>query len=222
MLDISKIYNSNNFGQFKILNYFNCESISIEFIDTGYKTTARADNIVKGRVKDKLSPYIYSIGFIGDGDYKAKVNGKETKAYKTWQGMLTRCYDDKSLIKHPTYIGCSVDPIWHNFQNFAQWFDEHYVTGYHLDKDIKFDGNRIYAPDKCKFVSHKENNIKARAKHYVFTSPKGETVYIYNLNAFCRENGLCHPRMSKVANGTTSHHKQWTKNILNEGLNNND
>ena len=210
MLDISKIYNSSKCGQFKILNYINYYSVEIEFLDTGYKTTTRTDNIRNGMVKDKLSPAVFGVGFMGDGEYKPVVNRKNTKTYTTWSNMLRRCYCPKSHIRFPTYIGCTIAPIWHNFQNFAQWFDKNYIEGYHLDKDCKIEGNKIYSPENCLFVSPKENTIKALAKHYVFTSPKGEMVNVYNLNDFCRENGLQVSNMCNVAKGKLNHHKQWT------------
>ena len=210
MLDTSKIYTSNNCGQFKILNYINCNSVEIEFLDTGYKTTTRVGAIHSGKVKDKLSPIVYGVGFMGEGIEKSRVKGKNTKTYTTWTDMLNRCYGNNQHIKTPTYIGCTVAPIWHNFQNFAQWFDENYIDGYDLDKDIKIEGNKIYSPNNCLFVSTKENSVKAKAKYYIFTSPEGETVNIYNMANFCRENGLCQSGMSNVANGKLKHHKQWT------------
>jgi len=213
MLDTSKIYNSNNFGDFKVLSYFNNNSVEIEFLETGYKTTTQADQIRNGGVKDKLMPNVQGVGFIGDGEHKAVVNGKPTKTYDTWHSMMTRCYCPKYQIKQPTYIDCTVDPIWHNFQNFAKWFDENYIEGYELDKDIKIYGNKIYSPDNCLFVSHKENIIKAQAKHYVFTSPEGIKVNVYNLAEFCRENGLNQGNMTQVVNGERGHHKQWTKHF---------
>jgi len=209
MLNISKIYNSKNFGQFKILNYINCKSVEIEFLTTGYKTTTRAYLICNGAINDKLSPTVCGVGFLGDGEHKPVVNGKHTKTYITWRNMLGRCYSDKVQVKQPTYIGCTVADEWHNFQNFAQWFDENYVEGYDLDKDIKFEGNKIYSPENCLFVSRKENNIKAQAKHYIFTSPEGQTVNVYNLREFCRENVLNQSAMVQVAKGKLNHHKQW-------------
>ena len=211
MLDISKTYNSNNCGPFKILNYINCYSVEIEFFITGYKTTAQASHIRRGEVKDKLSPAVFGVGFTGEGEHEPSMNGKDTKPYKTWKNMIKRCYSHKSQVKNPTYIGCSVDPIWHNFQKFGAWYDANYIEGYDLDKDIKIDGNKVYAPENCKFVSRKENNIKAKAKHYIFTSPNGETVNVYNLSEFCRENGLNSSAMASVAIGKRNHHKQWTK-----------
>jgi len=209
MLDIYKIYNSNNYGQFKILNYINAKSVEIEFLDTGYKTKTHVSNIRKGNVKDKLSPSVSGVGFFGEGKYKATVNGKNTKPYQIWIDMIQRCYCPKSHIRFPTYIGCTVSPIWLNFQNFAQWFELNYVEGYELGKG----GNKVYSSNTCLFVSHKENSVKASAKHYIFTSPEGKTVNIYNLREFCRENGLCDSLMAQVAKGKANHHKQWTKHF---------
>ena len=95
MLDISKIYNSNNLGDFRITKYINSNSVEIEFINTTYKNTVRAVN--------------------------------------------TR-----------------------------------------------------------------------NAKQYVFTSPFGDVVDIYNMTEFCRENKLNQSAMSKVSNGARNHHKGWT------------
>ena len=210
MLDLSKIYNSSNYGQFKILNYINYKSVEIEFLETGYKTTTRTMEIRGGKVKDKLLPAVYGVGFLGDGEHKPSVDGKSTKAYNTWIGMLQRCYDPKFHSHHPTYIECTVDPTWYNFQNFAEWFELNYIEGFDLDKDCKIENNKVYSPDNCIFVSHKDNIVKAHAKHYIFISPKGETVNVYNLCKFCRENGLHQSSMVQVAKGKASHHKQWT------------
>ena len=210
MLNTSKIYDSNSFGQFKVLNYINCNSVEIQFLDTGHITTTYAGQIRSGAVKDKLSPSVFGVGFIGEGEHKPTINGKPTKAYQTWQNMLERCYYDKYQVTRPTYIGCSVADEWHNFQNFAQWFELNYVEGYDLDKDCKVKGNEIYSPNTCIFVSHKENMVKAKAKHYVFTSPEGETINVYNLSEFSRENVLNQSAMSKVARGKVTHHKKWT------------
>ena len=210
MLDTSKVYNSNKHGQFKVLNYFNYKSVEIEFLDTGYKTKTQVGEIRKGCIKDLLSPNVFGVGFIGDGDHKPSVNSNTSPAYIVWKSMLKRCYSTNFHIKQPTYIGCTVTPLWHNFQNFAKWFDENYIEGFQIDKDCKIEGNKVYSPENCMFVSRKENMVKARAKHYIFTAPGGETVSIYNLAEFCRDKGLSAGVMSKVVNGKANHHKQWT------------
>jgi len=182
----------------------------VEFISTGYQVTAIAKDVVNGNIKDRLHPSVYGVGFIGVGKCAAIVDGKSQKSYKVWQSMLQRCYCPIYLSKKPTYIGCSVDVIWHNYQNFASWFEENYIDGLQLDKDIKIDGNKVYSSDSCMFVTAKENSEKANAKMYVFNSPKGDRVEIYNLADFCRDNKLSRPNMMKVSSGDRRTHKGWT------------
>ena len=210
-LNSLKVYTSNNYGQFKVVEYIDRLNVVVKFIDTGFVTKVAVCNIKKGEVKDKLHPSIYGVGFIGEGDYKASVNGKITKQYKTWSGMLERCYDPKLHKKRPSYIGCTVCTEWHDFQVYAKWHDNNYVDGYHLDKDIKLKGNKIYSPNTCMFVSASDNTVNAHAKHYHFSNPAGKVVDIYNLAEFCRENKLHHGAMSAVHLGKTKQHKGWRK-----------
>ena len=52
--------------------------------------------------------------------------------------------------------------LWHNYQNFAQWFNENRydVEGrLHIDKDILYPGNKIYCPDTCLLVPQRINML---------------------------------------------------------------
>ena len=100
----------------------------------------------------RLIPNVYNKGFLGIGVFGYKHN-----AYKIWIQMLRRCYSNKLQLIHNTYIGCSVDERWFNFQNFAEWYEKNYIDGYHLDKDILIKGNKIYGPDTCCFVPSEIN-----------------------------------------------------------------
>lgn len=89
--------------------------------------------IMRNEVKDLCKPTTFGVGYLGYGRYKSrdKSGGEDrTKVYRTWKGMLERCYSEKYLSKKPTYKGCSVDEDWHNFQNFASWFYEKYNSDY--------------------------------------------------------------------------------------------
>ena len=160
-------------------------------------------------MKDKLHQNIFGLGFYGIGKHKKTHKGRATKCYNTWYDMMRRCYCPKSLLSRPTYKGCSVDSDWHNFQNFAQWFDENYIAGFELDKDVKVDGNKIYSSKNCLFISHKDNVIKSSAKRYRFKNPKGEVVDIYNMKQFCKDNNLHPAHMCSVSKGRLKSHKGW-------------
>lgn len=101
-----------------------------------------------------------SIYGVGMNDIPISTKDKErNKAYKTWTGMLMRCYSSKYHFRKNSYIGCIVCEEWHLFSNFKRWFDEHYKEGFHLDKDILVQGNRIYSPETCCFVPQFINSV---------------------------------------------------------------
>ncbi len=212
MIDTSKIYTSKNYGKFKIVKYKTAKNILIEFIDTGYITKTKAQYIRNGSVKDLLLPTVCGVGFIGDGEHKSMANSVIFAKYKAWSHMMTRCYCPKYHKIQPTYINCTVDPIWHNYQNFATWYDENYIDGYQLDKD-KLQENiesKVYSPKTCVFISKAENSQISNSKTYTFKSPLGVIHNIFNLTRFCKEYGLGQPSMSAVSLGKRNHHKGWT------------
>jgi hypothetical protein len=96
------------------------------------------------------------------GRYKTKGDKYNVKSYAKWRGMLYRCYSKLSVEKQPTYIGCTVCDEWLDFQNFAEWFHNHYPKDgkiYEIDKDIKVPLNKVYSPEACIFVDDKVNSF---------------------------------------------------------------
>lgn len=209
-------YHTKNYGELEILEYKNAGEVSIRFLNTGSIKVVSISNVLKGTVKDAFSKTVYGVGYFGDGPFKSWKNGKHTKAYTAWHGMIKRCYDPQTQDRQPTYIGCTVCDDWLNFQNFADWFqknsDEKLLSS-ELDKDIKIDGNRQYSPDACSIVTRKDNNAEMAnrvfAKEYCFLSKAGIIVTIRNLRLFCRENNLDQSAMLRVSKGKQSHHKGW-------------
>jgi hypothetical protein len=110
---------------------------------------------------------IYNTGYIGEGPYKIRINGKKTTSYIVWEQMIRRCYSSKqqeSISK--SYVDCEVCEEWHNYQNFAQWYEENYyeVPDQHMqvDKDILIKGNKIYSPDTCVIIPQYINTLFIR------------------------------------------------------------
>ena len=157
---------------------------------------------------------VYGVGFNSGGAFKPSTKGVHSKPYATWKSMLMRCYSDKYHAKFPTYIECSVCAEWLDFQVFASWFEVNYVDGMQLDKDIKVEGNKIYSPEFCLFVSPFDNYEKARAKEFKVISPTGDPVTIYNMRKFCRDNNLNRSCMNNVVWGTQKHHNGWTMDVI--------
>ena len=179
-----EVYPSKNYGDMEVVEYVSAIKVLIRFVNTDYTKYAEASNIRKGEVKDITAPSVCGVGYVGIGSYAS-----DHFSYKRWNNMLERCYGPGHEVKFPHYIGCTVVPEWHNFQVFAAWFDDNYVEGYELDKDIKVPGNRVYGPDTCIFVTQAENMVEAAAKSYTMLF-MGEDIIVYNLSEFCRNKGL--------------------------------
>lgn len=100
---------------------------------------------------------------INDAGYvvSKEVNGKQVlcKFYKTWRSMLQRCYCPKLQVRQPTYKGCSVCPEWLTSSNFKSWMEKQDWEGNRLDKDLLVQGNKVYSPETCVFVSVMVNNF---------------------------------------------------------------
>jgi len=211
VVQVGEVYSSNNYGDFEVIAYASCSKVTVKFIDTGYKTNTSASSIRGGRVKDLMCPSVCGVGYLGGTEYPASVGGITEKAYAIWKGMLVRCYSDTALIKAPTYRNCTVVPEWHNYQNFAPWFQASYIEGCHLDKDIKVQGNKSYGPDTCMFVTVSANAIQSNAKHFIFVTPKGEKQEVYNLKKFCLDMGLSPETMGIVHSGERAQHRGWRR-----------
>lgn len=103
---------------------------------------------------------VRGVGYLGVGEHEATVKGKRTPAYIVWEAMLLRCYSPKYQAKHPTYVGCTVHPDWHNFQVFAEWYSkQHRLKGWHLDKDLRAPNSHIYSEETCTFIPHELNTV---------------------------------------------------------------
>lgn len=72
--------------------------------------------------------------------------------YRRWTSLISRCYNEKSLIKSPTYKDKFVCEEWKRFSNFKAWMEQQDWKGLELDKDILVKGNKIYSPEACAFV----------------------------------------------------------------------
>jgi hypothetical protein len=176
---ISKIGETviNRYGSnIKIIEEHSIGVVTVQF-DNGYIKNVLYSNFKKGAVRSPYCRSVCGVGFIGEGKYTPSVDGNITRAYDVWASMLKRCYVSKSHL--PTYSQCYVHEDWHNFQNFAKWYDYNYYEIYGedmcLDKDILKKGNKVYSSDTCVFIPRKINNIFTNRKNYRGKYPIGVT-----------------------------------------------
>lgn len=118
--------------------------------------------------RGKESKYVYGVGYVPKG-----LMGKNKAAYNVWIGMLLRCYSKSYQKKEPSYIGKFVCDEWKNLENFLTWFNENYVDGFELDKDILKKNNSIYSPSTCCFVPKEINNLFVKRHTRVNGLPSG-------------------------------------------------
>lgn len=120
----------------------------------------------------KPKKLVYGVG-INDADYA--VERRETIVcadkkrrrklvwecpyYRAWGNMLKRCYSAQLQERFPTYKGCSVSEEWLTFSTFKQWMEKQDFEGKQLDKDLLFEGNKVYSPERCVFVTGAVNNF---------------------------------------------------------------
>lgn len=120
----------------------------------------------------KTRKLVCGIG-INDADYVVQrkettgyVGGKQKQKtvwvcpfYRTWKHMLERCYSDKLQDEYPTYKGCTVSDDWLTFSVFRSWMEKQNWKGGQLDKDLLFEGNKIYSAETCVFISPMANTF---------------------------------------------------------------
>jgi hypothetical protein len=105
---------------------------------------------------------------INDADYQVAVVEPRTmhsktkiiwrcKIYDTWASMLKRAYSKSLHARQQTYEGVTVCEEWRTFSNFAKWMCRQDWKDKQLDKDILFEGNKIYSPETCVFVTQQLN-----------------------------------------------------------------
>lgn len=153
----------NGIGQkFTVKEWVTFDEIYVQFED-GVVVKTNNTQLLSGNIKNKLSPRIFGVGYMGNGEFKCRVNGKMTREYSMWEAMIKRVYAEENHT--PTYADCEVCESWHNFQNFAQWvtnLPQWNQEGWQLDKDIS--KSRVYSSDTCFLVPRIINNMFVNRK----------------------------------------------------------
>ena len=155
----------NNFGSKMIIKeYRNANDIDVYFPEYNWtRMNTRYEKFKTGSVNCPYEKTVYGVGYLGEGIYNSK---NDKKVYKTWHGMLERCYSERCQEKYTSYKGCKVCKEWHNLQTFAQWHYKNYyeVSGQQmcLDKDILIKNNKVYSPETCIYVPERINKLFIR------------------------------------------------------------
>ena len=166
---------------------------------------------------NKPTPTVYGIGYTGSGEYKVRINGKLTPEYQAWSGMIGRCYSESKLSADPSYRGCTVHEEWLNFQMFAEWYtnQESYGKGYHLDKDVLKQGNKLYSAETCCLIPSEVNiGVKHLKGFGVTKRPNGD--FQVRVNIFGKRVSLGSFKCIEQAREAYLEHKIKYKKLIAE------
>lgn len=166
-IDFNRVYESNNYGKFKIIREVNPRKgkryVLIEFLETGYQNEVLYGEVLSKCVKDKYKPSIHGVGYLGNAHKKGNV-----RLYNIWVNILSRCYNAND-INYCRYgmKGCYVAKEWHCFEIFLQdiklipGYDEMIHNNkekYELDKDVRSNNQKCYSKDTCSWIKKDSNN----------------------------------------------------------------
>lgn len=226
------VWESQSCGKFTIIGKTNRHNKKNSHIyclcrfEDGAVVESDFTNIKKGNIKSPNFPNVYGVGYMGQGDWSSKRNGKTIKEYTTWIHMLRRCYSENFHTNNPTYRGVTVCKEWLCFQNFCndiqkidgynEWKNN---SGYELDKDVICEKKqihpKIYSPETCMFISKKDNSSESTTRRnltgltYIGVSPNGKEYEFNNQKKFAEENNLNGGLINACVHKRRRHHKNW-------------
>lgn len=171
----------------KVIEYINSSKIRIEVNEpVKYEDIVGMGNLKSGSIRNRYVPSLEGVGYLGTSNIPAT-----SPIYKSWAGMLKRCYNEKEQHKIVTYRDCYVDQEWFDLGNFAEWFkSQKYQDKWHLDKDLLKRGNKYYCKEYCVFLPREINTFMTNRKNYRGDWPLGVTYHprINKWQATCSTN----------------------------------
>jgi hypothetical protein len=113
-------------------------------------------SILRNITHNPYKPTVYGWGILGSGS-------TNDPAYCAWKSMIRRCYYDHPTFRNrnKSYGTCKVFEGWKYFTDFKVWWEDNYIEGFVLDKDIKSvcGVDKIYSPPTCMYIPEEINRI---------------------------------------------------------------
>lgn len=100
-----------------------------------------------------------------------------TKSYSVWNGIRNRCKPGgKFQQRFPSYVGCTMSPLFADFQSFTDWHVRQVgygLAGYELDKDLLDKGRKLYSETTCLLLPKDLNSFHTPNVSRKSTLPQG-------------------------------------------------
>ena len=188
------VFTTREGGSVTVIGYRGCRTVLIKHNDShGHESSTAVSSLRTGSIKNPYHPSVFGVGFIGVGEHPVSVAGKPTKSYQAWRTMLRLSYDPVIQTRLPSYIGCTVHPDWHNYQNFAEWYERQYrAEGWELGKGLIIEGNKLYSADTCVFVPQALNSLLNDSGDSRGDLPQGVSRYRNRYQAQLTVDGKAH------------------------------
>lgn len=157
---LGKKFTTNQGTEGEIIAYRSATDIDFLFDSGSIVENITYGNLKKGTIFDPLTPSVFGVGYLGIGDYSRK---NSTLCYTKWVSIIRRCYYEGYHANQKCYKDVTVCKEWHDFQNFAKWFQDNYnattMKGWELDKDIICKDCKQYSPETCCFIPQEINKF---------------------------------------------------------------
>lgn len=152
---IGETFKTNQGYLVKIVEYYGCHNCTIEF-ENGVRLKNITYGVLKnGGIHNPFHKSVFDTGYLGLGKSIPTKNNIHTDCYLFWYRMLEKCYSKKYKdIRVGNYRNLTVCEEWHNFQNFAEWFNKNYKKGEKLNMKLLRE-SKIYNPNTLIFIKTK-------------------------------------------------------------------
>jgi hypothetical protein len=162
---VGERFKTNQGCECVVIEYNGAFDVVVQFQDDhAYIKTVSTGDLRRGEVANPFFRSVFGVGYYGIDKNSLEGYKSGGREYMFWKGAMERCYSILSSLRSPTYVGCAVDEVWHNFQNFGGWCQDQVgfnEKGWQLDKDLLggVTAGKVYSPDVCIFVPQEINTL---------------------------------------------------------------
>lgn len=152
MISVGDVFKTRQGYDVVVVQYESHQRAKVKFMDGyGFEKIVGIPNLKRGSVGNPYHKSVLSVGYLGIGGFKTKLDGLQTYEYSVWKHVIEKAYCTKRKEREKSYKDCTVSEDWLCFQNFAKWFvnQKGYTERFHLDKDLLVKGNKHYSTENC-------------------------------------------------------------------------